>query len=263
MDRVALQIVGGGRMGEALLGGLRAADPDRALRVVEAVEGRADDLRAAHAGVEVTDRPGPADGTVVAVKPHQVPDVARAVGTAGGGRVLSIAAGVTIATLEAALPPGTPVVRAMPNTPALVGAGVAAISAGTSADEEDVAWAEAVLGAVGSVVRVPEPLLDAVTGLSGSGPAYVFLVLDALIDGGVAAGLPRDVAEVLAGRTLLGAATLYLQGDATPGELRAAVTSPGGTTAEGLRVLEQRAVRAALIDAVLAARDRSVELGAG
>ncbi|HAS11296.1 MAG TPA: pyrroline-5-carboxylate reductase, partial [Acidimicrobiaceae bacterium] len=120
----------------------------------------------------------------------------------------------------------------------------------------------AILGAVGTVVRVPEHLLDAVTGLSGSGPAYAFLVLDALIEGGVAAGLPRDVAEALAGQTLLGAATLFLHGDASPGELRAAVTSPGGTTAEGLRVLEQRAVRAALIDAVLAARDRAVALGA-
>ena len=263
MDRVALQIVGGGRMGEALLAGLRAADPHRTVRVVEAVSSRADELRATHPGAEVTDRPGPADGTIVAVKPHQVPDVAQAIGAAGGGRVLSVAAGVTIAALEAALPPGTPVVRAMPNTPALVGAGVAAISPGSNAGEDDLAWAEAVLGAVGTVVRVPEPLLDAVTGLSGSGPAYVFLVLDALIEGGVAAGLPRDVAEVLAGRTLHGAATLYLHGDATPGELRAAVTSPGGTTAEGLRVLEQRAVRAALIDAVLAARDRSVQLGAG
>lgn len=263
MDRVELQIVGGGRMGEALLGGLLAADPGRTIRVVEAVAARADELRAAHAGVEVTDRPGPAEGTLVAVKPHQVASVAEAVGAADGGRVLSIAAGVTIATLEAALPDGTPVVRAMPNTPALVGAGAAAVAAGTHAGDDDLAWAEAVLGAVGSVVRVPEHLLDAVTGLSGSGPAYVFLVLDALIEGGVAAGLPRDVAEALAGQTVLGAAALYVHGDATPGELRAAVTSPGGTTAEGLRVLEQRAVRAAVIDAVLAARDRSVELGAG
>jgi len=261
MDRADLQIVGGGRMGEALLGGLLAAEPGRSVRVVEAVPGRAAELRAAHPGVEVTDAPGAAAGTLLAVKPHQVPDVAAAVGAADGGRVLSIAAGVTIATLEGALPEGTAVVRAMPNTPALVGAGAAAIAAGTRAGEDDLAWAESLLGAVGTVVRVPEHLLDAVTGLSGSGPAYVFLVLDALIEGGVAAGLPRDVAESLAGQTVLGAAALYVQGDATPGELRAAVTSPGGTTAEGLRVLEQRAVRAAVIDAVLAARDRSVELG--
>jgi pyrroline-5-carboxylate reductase len=263
MDTAALQIVGGGRMGEALLGGLLAAEPGRSIRVVEADAARADELRAAHPAVEVAGAPGPAEGTLVAVKPHQVADVATAVGAAGGGRVLSIAAGVTIASLEAALPERTPVVRAMPNTPALVGAGAAAIAPGTHASDADLAWAEGVLGAVGSVVRVPEHLLDAVTGLSGSGPAYVFLVLDALIEGGVAAGLPRDVAESLAGQTVLGAAALYVHGDASPGELRAAVTSPGGTTAAGLRVLEQRAVRAAVIDAVLAARDRSVELGAG
>ena len=262
MDRAALQIVGGGKMGEALLAGLLRAEARLSVRVVETHEARADELRATHPGIEVAGGPGPADGTLIAVKPHLVGEVAAGVGAADGGRVLSIAAGVTIAALEAALPTGTPVVRAMPNTPALVGAGAAAISAGASAGEDDLAWAESVLGAVGTVVRVPEHLLDAVTGLSGSGPAYAFLVLDALIEGGVAAGLPRDVAGALAGQTLLGAATLFLQGDTSPGELRAAVTSPGGTTAEGLRVLEQRAVRAALIDAVLAARDRSVELGA-
>lgn len=262
MDRAALQIVGGGKMGEALLAGLRRADAHLSVRVVETHEARADELRVAHPGIDVAGLPGPADGTLLAVKPHLVGEVAAAVGAADGGRILSIAAGVTIATLEAALPAGTPVVRAMPNTPALVGAGAAAIAAGGSAGEDDLAWAESVLGAVGTVVRVDEHLLDAVTGLSGSGPAYAFLVLDALIEGGVAAGLPRDVASALAGQTLLGAAMLFLDGGASPGELRAAVTSPGGTTAEGLRVLEQRAVRAALIDAVLASRDRAVELGA-
>lgn len=258
---VDIQIVGGGRMGEALLAGLLAADPGRQVRVVEALASRADELRTAHPSVEVADAPGPASGTVLAVKPHQIVDVCAAVAGAGGGRILSIAAGVTIATIEAALPGGTPVVRAMPNTPALVGQGAAAIAGGAAATDADVDWAESVLSAVGAVTRVPEHLLDAVTGLSGSGPAYVFVVLDALIEGGVAAGLPRDTAEALAGQTLLGAASLYLAGDKSPGELRAQVTSPGGTTAAGLRVLEQRAVRAALIDAVLAARDRSVELG--
>ena len=262
MDTVALQIVGGGRMGEALLTGLLAADGGRAVRVVEALPSRAEELRAAHPGLDVTEQVGPAAGTVLAVKPHQVADVCAAVAEAGGGRVLSIAAGVTIATLEGALGAGAVVVRAMPNTPALVGQGAAAIAAGSAAGDDDLAWAESILGAVGTVVRVPEHLLDAVTGLSGSGPAYVFLVLDALIEGGVAAGLPRSTAEALAGQTILGAASLYLEGEASPAELRAAVTSPGGTTAAGLRVLEQRAVRAAVIDAVLAARDRSIELGA-
>ena len=261
MDRVDLQIVGGGRMGEALVVGLLAADAGRSIRVVEASPERAEELRAGHASIEVTTDIGPADGTVLAVKPHQVTGACAALAATPGGRVLSIAAGVTIATIEAALGGGVPVVRAMPNTPALVGQGAAAIAAGGQASDDDLDWAESVLGAVGTVVRVPEHLLDAVTGLSGSGPAYVFVVLDALIEGGVAAGLPRETAELLAGQTMLGAATLYVQGDQSPGDLRAAVTSPGGTTAAGLRVLEQRAVRAAVIDAVLAARDRSTELG--
>jgi pyrroline-5-carboxylate reductase len=175
--------------------------------------------------------------------------------------VLSIAAGVTIRRLEAALPPGTPVVRAMPNTPALVGAGAAAVAAGRAADEADLAWAEEVLGVVGTVVRVDEPLLDAVTGLSGSGPAYVFLVAEALIEGGVLAGLPRPVATTLAVHTLLGSARLLDESPEEPAALRAAVTSPGGTTAAGLRALEARGVRSAFLEAVLAAADRSRELG--
>ncbi len=177
--------------------------------------------------------------------------------------MLSIAAGVTIARLEAALAPGTPVVRAMPNTPALVGAGAAAVAAGSSAGERELAWAEAVLGAVGTVVRVPESLLDAVTGLSGSGPAYLFLVAEALIEGGVLAGLPRPTAVALATQTLLGSARLLAESDEGPEALRAAVTSPGGTTAAGLRALERGGVRSAFLDAVMDATERSRELGRG
>lgn len=261
MDAVELQIVGGGRMGEALLAGLLAAEPSHSMRVVEPASSRAEELRSQYPSVEVTSDPGPAAGSVIAVKPHHVSAVCGALASSSD-RVLSIAAGVTISTIERALGTDASVVRAMPNTPALVGKGAAAISGGNHATDADLDWAEAVLSAVGVVVRVPESLLDAVTGLSGSGPAYAFVVLDALIEGGVAAGLPRDVSETLAGQTLLGAASLFVEGDSTPGELRAAVTSPGGTTAAGLRVLEQRAVRSAFIDAVLAARDRSVELGA-
>jgi pyrroline-5-carboxylate reductase len=150
----------------------------------------------------------------------------------------------------------------MPNTPALVGAGAAAVAAGHAAQETDVAWAEQVLGAVGTVVRVDEPLLDAVTGLSGSGPAYVFLVVEALIEAGVLAGLPRPVSRALATQTLLGAARLLDESGEGPEALRAAVTSPGGTTASGLRALETAGVRAAFLDAVMAATDRSRELGA-
>ena len=153
------------------------------------------------------------------------------------------------------------VVRAMPNTPALIGAGAAAICAGSAASDEDLAWAEEVLGSVGVVVRVPEKALDAVTGLSGSGPAYVFLVAEALAEAGVLNGLPRATAETLAFQTLLGAARLLAEADDGPAALRAAVTSPGGTTAAGLRALESHGVRAAFLDAVTAATERSRELG--
>jgi pyrroline-5-carboxylate reductase len=149
----------------------------------------------------------------------------------------------------------------MPNTPALVGAGASAIAGGSSAGEADLDWAEAILGAVGVVVRVDEDHLDAVTGLSGSGPAYVFLVTESLIEAGVLAGLPRPVAELLARHTLMGSARLLLESGDDEAALRAAVTSPGGTTAAGLRVLEREGVRSALLDAVDAATRRSRELG--
>ena len=250
-------------MGEALLGGLLAGGrPARALAVVEPVESRRQDLVARFPGVSVSEGAVAGEGVVLAVKPAAVPSAAAAAGEAGCQRVLSIAAGVTLATLEAALPPGTPVIRAMPNTPALVGAGAAAIAAGRGAGEPDLDWAEEVLGSVGVVVRVSEPLLDAVTGLSGSGPAYVFLVAEALVEAGVLGGLPRDVASKLVVQTLLGSARLLAEGDEGPEALRAAVTSPGGTTAAGLAALEDRAVRAAFLAAVQAATQRSRELGA-
>ena len=251
-------------MGEALVGGLLAAGwagPGEIL-VVEPVGARRDELTAAHPGLRVGTEPEPADGALVAVKPGDVPAACAALGDAASpSRVLSIAAGVRLAALESALPAGTAVVRAMPNTPALVGAGAAAIAPGSAAKDDDLAWAEEILGAVGVVVRVKESLLDAVTGLSGSGPAYVFLVAEALIDAGVAAGLPRDVSETLAVQTLVGSARLLAESGDSAETLRAAVTSPGGTTAAGLRALESRAVRSALMEAVLAATERSKELG--
>jgi len=260
----ALQVIGGGRMGEALVGGLLKTGSIAAggIRVVEPVEARRKELADLLPGVALAAAPDRADGTVIAVKPGDVPAACRAAAAAGSGRVLSIAAGVTLATLEAELAPGTAVVRAMPNTPALVGVGAAAIAGGTTATDDDLGWAESLLGAVGIVVRVKEPLLDAVTGLSGSGPAYVFLVAEALIDAGVLAGLPRDVSSALAIQTLLGAATLLAEGPDGPEALRAAVTSPGGTTAAGLRALEHHGVRAAFLDAVSAATERAKQLGA-
>lgn len=263
MTRLAL--VGGGRMGEALLGGLLAggwAEPAD-LVVVEPVASRRELLSDRYPGIGVSASAVAADGVVVAVKPGQVETACAAMTDLAVGRVLSIAAGVTLTRLEAALAPGTPVVRAMPNTPALVGAGAAAIAGGTHASAGDLDWAESVLGAVGLVVRVDEPLLDAVTGLSGSGPAYVFLVAEALIEGGVLAGLPRDTAVELTVATLLGSARLLAETGDDPAALRAGVTSPAGTTAAGLRALEDRGTRAAFIAAVAAATDRSRQLAAG
>ena len=248
-------------MGEALVAGLidggwsGAAD----LAVAEAVPARREFLATRFPDIEVTDRPVVADGAVLAVKPADVGAACQAL--QGVGRVLSIAAGVPLSSLEAALDPGVAVVRAMPNTPALVGAGAAAVAAGSAAGPDDVAWAESILAAVGTVVQVPEAALDAVTGLSGSGPAYLFLVAEALVEAGVLNGLSRDVSVQLASQTLLGAGRLLVESGQSAAELRANVTSPGGTTAAGLRVLEQRAVRAAVLDAVSAATERSRELG--
>ncbi len=265
-------ILGGGKMGEALLGGLLDAGwaPAGAVAVVEKLDGRRAELQGLFPGVVVVSHPIPARGAVVAVKPNDVVAACAGLRDLAGGpprRVVSIAAGVTLATLETGLGPGVAVVRAMPNTPALVGLGAAAIAPGSEADAEDLAWARSILTAVGTVAEVGEAQLDAVTGLSGSGPAYVFLVAEALIEAGVLCGLTRPVAQQLAAQTLLGSATLLSASLADsgrgPGELRADVTSPGGTTAAGLRVLEQRAVRAAFLDAVAAATARSAELGNG
>lgn len=258
-----LVVVGGGKMGEALVAGLLASGWAQAadVAVVEKLAPRRAELAAAHPGLRVTDEIVAGDGVIVAVKPGDVEAACRAIAGTGGGRLLSIAAGVRLSALEAWIGDGRAVVRAMPNTPALVGAGAAAIAPGSAATDDDMAWAEEVLGAVGAVVRVPESLLDAVTGLSGSGPAYVFLVAEAMIEAGVLLGLPRPVSVTLAAHTLAGAGRLLVESDDSAEALRAAVTSPGGTTAAGLRALEDRGVRAAFIAAVEAAAVRSAELG--
>lgn len=257
-----LVIVGGGNMGAALLGGMLhggVVAPDE-VAVVEVVEARRTQLASEFPGVAVTASIPPCAGAVLAVKPPDVPAVAAAAVAAGASRLLSIAAGVTIDTIQRAAGPDVAVLRTMPNTPALVGAGVSALSAGPTAGEADFEWAERVLDGVGIVIRVAEHQLDAVTGLTGSGPAYVFLVAEALMDAGVVAGLSRPVAEQMVAQLLVGSAALLAErGD--PASLRAMVTSPAGTTAAGVRVLEERAVRAAMIAAVVAATERSRELG--
>ncbi len=251
-------------MGGALVGGLltRGGWTVGELAVVEPDAGRRADLAAAHPGLTVVDAPSASlvhhdGGAVLAVKPDVAEVACRALGAAGLRRVLSVVAGMPAARLEMVLPDGSAVVRAMPNMPALVGAGVSAISGGSNAHSADLAWAERVLGAVGAVVRVPERHLDAVTALSGSGPAYLYLVVEALVEAGVLAGLPRELSSTLAVETLKGAAALLAETGAPPESLRADVTSPGGTTAAGLRALEARGVRSAFMEAVVAAAERA------
>jgi len=201
----------------------------------------------------------------LAVKPGNVAELLEEIREDFSGKhlLISIAAGVPIAKLETGLGKAARVIRVMPNTPALVGCSATAFALGTSANAADARLAEKLFLAVGIAFQLKESLLDAVTGLSGSGPAYVYLMIEALSDGGVAAGLPRDVATKLAAQTVLGSAQMVLETGQHPGELKDAVTSPGGTTIEGLHELEKGKVRGALINAVRAASEKSKKLGQG
>jgi pyrroline-5-carboxylate reductase len=206
-----------------------------------------------------------AEVVFLAVKPGQVDEVLQSIRSAWRPACLlvSIAAGIPLARLESGLPPGARVVRVMPNTPALVGQSASAFARGTKAGPADSALAQKLLSAVGLALEIKESLIDAVTGLSGSGPAYVYQFIEALSDGGVAAGLPRDLATQLAAQTVLGAAKMVLETGQHPGALKDMVASPGGTTIEGLHQLEKGGMRAAVMNAVRAAAARSKELGAG
>jgi pyrroline-5-carboxylate reductase len=258
-----LLLVGGGKMGSALLSGLVSAGwaPVGDLAVSETDPAQRERLEATHPGLTVVAGPVEADDVLLAVKPDVAEAVLRTLGVSGPRRVLSIVAGISTDRLEATLPAGSVVVRAMPNTPALIGAGVAGLSGGMAATSADLDWAEGILSAVGTVVRLPERHLDAVTGISGSGPAYLFLVAESLIEAGVTAGLTRDVSRQLVVGTLLGASLMLDRTGEEPADLRAAVTSPGGTTAAAVRTLEFKAVRSAFIEAVAAATERSRQLG--
>jgi pyrroline-5-carboxylate reductase len=258
-----LLVVGGGKMGSAMLTGLVNAGwaPAEELGVCDPDPERRRFLAGRHPGLQVVEAPVAADGALLAVKPDVAEATASTLAAAGISRVLSIVAGLSTARLETALRPGDVVIRAMPNTPSLVGAGAAAMSGGSAATAADLDWAEGILGSVGTVVRLPERHLDAVTGVSGSGPAYVFLVAEAMIEAGVAAGLTREISRQLVVATVLGSARMMAETDEDPAELRAAVTSPGGTTAAALRTLEFKAVRSAFIEAVAAATERSRQRG--
>ncbi|MBX9585493.1 MAG: pyrroline-5-carboxylate reductase [Gemmataceae bacterium] len=264
----AIGFVGAGQMATALAAGWsraglldaarsRASDPYPAARTkFEPATG----VKAVGSNAEVA---AAADVLVLAVKPQAMAGVLAELRPHLAGRhlVVSIAAGVTLEALAAGLGEGVRLVRVMPNTPCLVGASASGYAAGPAATPEDVALVGELFGAVGVAMPVPEKLLDAVTGLSGSGPAFVYVMIEALADGGVRAGLPRDVAQALAAQTVLGSAKMVLETGQHPAALKDAVASPGGTTIAGLHALERAGLRAALMDAVTAAADRARELG--
>jgi pyrroline-5-carboxylate reductase len=259
-------VLGAGKIGEALLAGLLAAGQPRAeLVFTERHPERAAELTA-RLGVEAVDVATAAersDVLVVAVKPQDITPLLAELSTAlrPGCLLVTLCAGLPTTLFEGVLPAGTPVVRVMPNTPMLVGEAMSAVSAGTHATEEQLATVEKMLAAVGRVVRVPESQQDAVTALSGSGPAYFFFLVEAMIDAGILLGLPRAVAADLIVQSAFGAARMLRESTDHPVILREAVTSPAGTTIAAIRELERHGVRAALIAAIEAARDRSVELG--
>ncbi|SNR96423.1 pyrroline-5-carboxylate reductase [Geodermatophilus pulveris] len=264
-DRSGLAIVGGGKIGEALLSGLVRRSGSGGIVVCERHPERAAELGGRYGvpALSLAEAAARARVLLLAVKPQDIGALLGALaGSVDAGHlVVSVAAGVPTSTIEAALPDGVPVVRVMPNTPALVDEGMSVLSAGAHADERHLDEAEALLAAVGRVRRVPEAQQDAVTALSGSGPAYFFYLVEAMVDAGILLGLPRDLAADLIVQTALGSAVMLRDSGEHPVQLREAVTSPGGTTIAAVRELERHGVRAALIAAIEAAHDRSVELG--
>ena len=262
--------IGGGNMAEALIRGLVKGNhlPSSHVLVSGPRRERLDELHAKYAIETMIDNKALAercDLVVLSVKPQILDKVLREIGDRlkSGTLVISIAAGVDTATIEEAVADGVRVVRAMPNTPALVGAGATAISAGKHASPEDLATARAMFDAVGITVELDESHLDAVTGLSGSGPAYIFLILEALADAGVKVGLARRNAQRLAAQTVMGSAKMLMDLDEHPGVLKDMVTSPGGTAIAGLHTLEEGGLRTTLINAVETATKRARELGRG
>ncbi len=261
-----LAILGGGKIGEALLSGLLRGGRSAAEVVVAEKHAERATYLADVYGVKTVDvAAATSAGTlVVAVKPQDIDQLLEQLRPAVTTEhlIVSVAAGVTTGHIEAGLAPGVPVVRCMPNTPALVDEAMTAVSAGQHADEAHLALAEALLSSVGRVVRVPESQLDAVTALSGSGPAYFFYLVEAMIDAGILLGLPRTLASELVVQSAIGSAVMLRDSGEHPVQLREAVTSPGGTTIAAIRELEVHGVRAALLAAIEAACLRSRELGA-
>jgi pyrroline-5-carboxylate reductase len=266
MDAIA--VLGGGKIGEALISGLLRGERTPAEIVVSEKHPERAAYLGATFGITVTDVPTAvkqAGTLLLAVKPQDIDALLAEIAPVIESRhvVVSVAAGVTTAHIEKRLPDGIAVVRCMPNTPALVDQAMTAVAGGAHAGDEHLAVAESLLASVGRVVRVPEHQLDAVTALSGSGPAYFFFLVEAMIDAGILLGLPRALAAELIVQTAVGAATMLRDSGEHPVQLREAVTSPGGTTIAAIRELEIHGVRAALLAAIEAAAIRSRELGAG
>jgi pyrroline-5-carboxylate reductase len=262
---IGLGIIGGGVMAEAILSRLLAREVYQAQEILisEPQAPRQKFLQDTYQVAVTSDNFLVAESEVLllAIKPQVLDTVLQDLANLSSTPlVLSILAGTTLSRLQKGFP-HSPIIRVMPNTPATVGAGITALAPGEGVTKEDLAIAHHIFASVGQVVEVSESLMDAVTGLSGSGPAFVAMIIEALADGGVAAGLPRPIASKLALQTVLGTSRLLAETDLHPAQLKDRVTSPGGTTIAGVAELEKAGLRSALIQAVLAAYRRSVELG--
>lgn len=265
LKKKKITVIGAGNMGGALITGLVNSGNAGDILAVDPNKDRLEELSRSlsiQTATEVGDGLKETDIVLLSVKPQIIEEVLKNIQGVANPQALfiSIAAGISLDYLAEHLGRERRVIRAMPNTPALVGAGITALSPGAQIREEDVKVAETLFSSVGEVVRVREEWMDAVTALSGSGPAYVFLILEALADGGVHEGLPRDIAQKLAAHTVLGAARLLIEKKEHPGRLKDQVTSPGGTTIAGLLELEKRGVRSAIMNAIRSAAARSKEL---
>jgi pyrroline-5-carboxylate reductase len=257
-----LGVIGGGNMGSALVRGLLTSGfPSEQIVIVEKDSARVSALKREFADIEISSNLPQCDSVVLAVKPTDIATVCSDLNQTDVRQILSIAAGVKIASIEKTISRKVAVIRAMPNTPALIGQGASAMAASSTCDSKNISWAKNILLGVGTVVEVGEDLLDAVTGLSGSGPAYVFLLAEAMIDAGVRQGLSKKVADELVRQLLVGSSLLLAESSESPQELRAKVTSPNGTTAAGIAELVGKQFEQIIVGAVDAATKRSKELG--
>ena len=257
-------IIGGGKMGQALAHGIVSAGAVKAdsLGIVEVSEPLRVELQKRFPASVVSAKPIPASSTLLAVKPGDVERIATSLGDDQKQKVLTIVAGVSTAALEVWLGGRPPVIRAMPNTPSMLGLGMTALCGGRYVGSKDIEWAKSLMSAVGKVVVVKETQIDAVTAVSGSGPAYVFLLAEAMIESAVREGLSWDLAKELVNQTIHGAGAMLSDSSLSPTELRQNVTSPGGTTAAAVAQLEESAIRSAVARAIASARERSAEITA-